>query len=89
MELTGVAGFILRPDRLDSELRVANVLAQADPTDELIRDALVATLGAGGHGGRVALLGRLPPQHLVHLLWDAVPAGQGGRLPAHSCLVAL
>lgn len=89
MELAGVAGLVLRPDRLDGEMGVAQAAAQANPTRELLRYALVALLGVGGHGGGVALLGRLPPQHLVHPLREAVPAGQGGRLPAHSRLVAL
>lgn len=89
VELAGVAGLVLRPDRPDGQLGVAQAAAQANPTRELLGYALVAALGVGGHGGGVALLGRLPPQHLVHPLGEAVPAGQGGRLPAHGRLVAL
>ena len=89
MELAGVARLVLRPGLLDGQLGVTQAAAQANPTHELVSYGLVATLSVGGHGGGVALLGRLPPQHLEHPLRDAVPARQGGRLPAHGRLVAL
>ncbi len=89
VELAGVAGLVLRPDRLDGQLGVAQASAQVDPPHELLHYALVAVLGVGGHGGGVALLGRLSPQHLAHPLREAVPARQGDRPPAHGRLVAL
>lgn len=78
VELTGVAGLILRPDLLDGQVGVPQGEAQADPTRKLVGYVPVAVLGVGGHGGGVALFGRLPPQHLAHPLREAVPAGQGG-----------
>lgn len=89
MELAGVAGLVLSPQLQDGELGVAQAATQAHPTPELLADALVVTPGIRGHSGGVALLGRLPPQHLVHPVGEAIPAGEGGRLPAHRRLVAL
>lgn len=89
VKLTGVAGLILCPDRLDGQFAVFQSSAQANPASERLLYALMTILGVGGHRGGVALLCRLPPQHLLHSLRKAVPAGQGDRLPAYGCLVAL
>lgn len=89
VELAGVARLVLRLHLLDGQLGVGQASAQTNPTHELIRHALVAVLGVGGHGGGVALFGRLPPQHLLDPLGEAVPAGEGGGVPAHGRLVAI
>ena len=88
MELADVASLILRRDRLDGHLRVVQCSAQADTAPEVLLHIVVAQLVVGGHGGGVALLGRLPPQHLAHPLREAVPAGEGDWLPAYRRLVA-
>lgn len=89
MELAGVARLVHCPDLGDGQLSFAEAAAQADPLAELVADPELAVLPVGGHGGAVALLGCLPPQHLLHPLGEAVPAGEGGRLPAHRRLIAL
>lgn len=89
VELTGVARFVFCPDLLDGQLSVAKATAQADPPDELIFYAELAMPPVGGHGGGVTLFGCLHPQHLLHPLGEAVPAGEGGRLPAHYRLISL
>lgn len=89
VKLTGVAGLVLRPDRLDGQLAVVQSPAQANPTSERLLYVVMTSLGVGGHLGGVALLSRLSPQHLLHFLREAVQAGQGNRLPAYGRLVAL
>lgn len=88
VELAGVARLVLRLDRLDGQLGVVQGSAQADPAPEVLFHSVVAILAVGRHGGGVALLGGLPPQHLLHPLGQAVPAGEGDRLSAYDCLVA-
>ena len=89
MELAGVAGLVLRAHGLDGELGVVQRPAQAEPTPVALLDVVVAALGVGRHGGGVALLRLLPPQHLVHILRQAVLAGEGDRPAAQSRPVAL
>lgn len=88
VELAGVAGLVLRPDRPDGQLGVVQSSAQANVILEVLLYVVVTFLAVGSHGGGVALLGRLPPQHLVHPLREAVRAGEGGHLPAYGSLVA-
>lgn len=89
MELAGVARLVDGPDLVDGQLSFAEAAAQTDPLAELIADPELAVLPVGGHSGAVALFGRLLPQHLAHLQGEAVPAGDGGRLPAHRRRIAL
>lgn len=89
VELTSVARFVFCPDLFDGQLSVAKATAHADPPDELICYAELAVLPIGGHGGGVALFGCLHPQHLLHPNGEAVPAGEGGRLPAYCRPIAL
>lgn len=89
VELAGVARLVLGPDRLDGQLGVSQGSAQTHTLLEHLFYDLVAMFIVGGHGGGVTLLGYLCPQHLVHPLREAVPAGEGGRLTAHSRLVAI
>lgn len=88
VELAGVAGLVLRRHRLDGEHGPVQSPAQTDPLPEVLLHAVVTRLAVGGHGGGVALLGRLPPQNLLHLLVEGVAAGEAGRLPADGRRVA-
>lgn len=89
VELAGVARLVYRPDLVDGQLSFPQAAAQTDPRAELINNVDLAVLPVEGHSGAVALLGCLLPQHLAHPVGEAVPAGQGGRLPAHRRLIAL
>lgn len=89
VELAGVAGLVHRPDLLDGQLSVAEAPAQTDPLAERGSNADLSQYPVKGHGGAVALLGCLLPQHLAHTRGEAVPAGKGGCLPAHCRVIAL
>lgn len=89
VELAGVARLVYCPDLLDGQLSFPEATAQTDPRAEVISDPVLALVPVEGHSGAVALLGCLLPQHLAHPGGEAVPAGQGGRLPAHHRLIAL
>lgn len=89
VELAGVACLVHGPDLLDGQLSFAEAPAQTDPLAERSSNADLSVYPVKGHGGAVALLGCLPPQHLAHARGEAVPAGEGGCLPAHCCLTAL
>lgn len=89
MKLTGVAPLILRPHLLDGQLTVTKSPAQTDPAHKRLLDTGLALPVGKGHCGAVALLSCLGPQHLVHLLREGEPAGEGGGLPIYGCLVAL
>ena len=88
MELAGVAGLVFGVDLLDGQLGVSQCPAQTNPTFVLLL-RVVAVYGGGGHSGGVALLGRLPPQHLADPLGEAVPTGQGDRLATYGRPIAL
>lgn len=87
MELTGVAGLVLCAHRQQGQLRVVQGSTQAHSTSEGVFDTEVAFLAVGGHSGGVTLLRGLPPQHLLHSHWEAVPAGECGRIPTNGRLV--
>lgn len=89
MELAGVACLVHGPDLFDGQLSFAEAPAQTDPLAERRSNADLSVYPVKGHGGGVALLGCLPPQHLAHPRVEAVPAGEGGSLPAHCRLIAL
>lgn len=88
VKLTGVAGLVLHADLIEGQFGFSQSLAQTDPTFErLLR--VVAVFGVGGDLGSVALLGRLPPQHLANPLTQAVPARQSNWSPNNGRPVAL
>lgn len=89
VELASVARLVYCPDPVDGQPSFAEAAAQTDPLAELTRDPELAVRPVGGHSSAVALLGCLLPQHLAHPVGEAVPAGEGGRLPAHRRLIAL
>lgn len=81
MKLAGVAGLVLRADAQDGQPAVSQRGTQPDSIPERL-GRVVASLGVGRHGGAVALLARLGPQHLADPLGEAVPAGEGDGFPA-------
>lgn len=88
MKLAGVAGLVLRAHAQDRQPAVLQRGTQPDPVPELL-GCVGAPLGVGRHGGGVALLRRLRPQHLADALREAVPAGEGDGLPAYGRPVPL
>lgn len=89
VEHAGVARLVHCPDLVDGQLSLAEAPAQTETLAERLHKPELAVLPVGAHGGAVALFGRLLPQHLPHPPGEAVPAGEGGRLPAHRRLTAL
>lgn len=91
VELAGVAGLVLGPQLQQREVAAAQAGAQVNSA---LKGRPETGLGVaagepGDGGGLLALLSAPAPQHLKHLLREAVVAGEGELLPTHCCLVAV
>lgn len=89
MELTGVAGLVLRSDSLYRQLSVSQGSAKAELTLELFLYFVMVAFSNGANSGGVTLLGCLPPQDLSDPARETVPAWKGGWLSTYGRLIAI